>query len=45
MLDFSVYKPPGEFKLNHKTGGENAKQWSVSAAGALLPQSIIAAAT
>jgi hypothetical protein len=30
MLDFSVYKPPAEFKLNHKTGNENAKKWSVS---------------
>ncbi|GBF90943.1 hypothetical protein Rsub_03798, partial [Raphidocelis subcapitata] len=29
MLDFSVYKPPAELKLNHKTGGENAKQWSM----------------
>jgi hypothetical protein len=32
MLDFSVYKPPAEFKINHTTGGENAKKWSVSAA-------------
>jgi len=30
MLDFSVYKPPAELKLNHKTGNQNAKQWSVS---------------
>jgi hypothetical protein len=30
MLDFSVYKPPAEFKVNHTTGGANAKKWSVS---------------
>jgi hypothetical protein len=30
MLDFSVYKPPAEYKVNHTTGGENAKRWSVS---------------
>jgi hypothetical protein len=30
MLDFSVYKPPAEFKLDHRTGGENARKWSVS---------------
>ena len=39
MLDFSVYKPPAEFKVNHKTGGENARKWTVGgdllAAGAL----------
>ena len=31
MLDFSVYKPPAELRLNHTTGGENAKKWDVSA--------------
>ncbi|KIY96628.1 3-ketoacyl-CoA synthase 6 [Monoraphidium neglectum] len=29
MLDFSVYKPPAEYKVNHTTGGENAKRWSM----------------
>lgn len=29
MLDFAVYKPPAEFKVNHTTGGENAKKWSM----------------
>lgn len=29
MLDFSVYKPPAELKVNHTTGGKNAKKWKV----------------
>lgn len=41
MLDFSVYKPPAEYKVNHTTGGENAKRWSVSSAA---PGSTIKAA-
>jgi hypothetical protein len=30
MLDFSVYKPPEEYKLNHDAGIVNAAKWSVS---------------
>lgn len=33
MLDFSVYKPPEEYKLNHDAGIVNAAKWSVSLAG------------
>lgn len=29
MLDFSVYKPPAELKVNNTTGSANAKQWKV----------------
>ena len=31
MLDFAVYKPPEELKMNHKKGGENARRWEVIA--------------
>lgn len=30
MIDFSVYKPPEEYKLNHDAGIVNAMKWSVS---------------
>eukprot|EP00882_Tetradesmus_deserticola_P018203 GHRQ01019535.1.p1 GENE.GHRQ01019535.1~~GHRQ01019535.1.p1 ORF type:complete len:106 (-),score=9.43 GHRQ01019535.1:687-1004(-) len=30
MLDFSVFKPPEEYKLNHDAGIVNASRWSVS---------------
>lgn len=30
MVDFSVYKPPEEYKLNHDAGIVNAAKWSVS---------------
>jgi hypothetical protein len=30
MLDFSVFKPPEEYKLNHDAGIVNASKWSVS---------------
>jgi hypothetical protein len=30
MLDFSVFRPPEELKMNPVTGNANAKQWSVS---------------
>lgn len=29
MLDFSVYKPPEEYKLNHDAGIVNASKWSM----------------
>jgi hypothetical protein len=31
MLDFSVYKPPEEYKLDRDSGFVNASKWSVSA--------------
>lgn len=30
MLDFSVFKPPEEYRLNHDAGIVNASKWSVS---------------
>lgn len=30
MIDFSVFKPPEEYKLNHDAGIVNAAKWSVS---------------
>jgi hypothetical protein len=36
MLDFSVYKPPEEYKLNHDAGIVNAAKWSVSHIAARL---------
>lgn len=39
MLDFSVYKPPEEYKLNHDAGIVNAAKWSVSWGSLLLASS------
>lgn len=33
MMDFSVYRPPEEYKLNHDAGIVNAAKWSVSLSG------------
>lgn len=37
MIDFSVFKPPEEYKLNHDAGIVNAAKWSVSIPWAVTP--------